>query len=123
MLSFLCIFSLVACNLGTDDGEETESTPISEAESEIQTLAKTSPYVIIVSKNASDTVHASAAQLQGVIKSLLGYDLKIKDDYLSWSDTASEHEILIGFRYSSIRRLNGQHTTDTSVPQKTKYTP
>ena len=121
MLSFLCIFSLVACNLGTDDGEETESTPISEAESEIQTLAKTSPYVIIVSKNASDTVHASAAQLQGVIKSLLGYDLKIKDDYLSWSDTASEHEILIGdVSRDEAKKITGLRVDDFSVSTSAK---
>lgn len=94
LLSLLCICSLVSCKFGYSE-DESDSQQITEAESQSEEL-KTSPYVIVVSEKASDTVHASAFMLQKAIKTFFGYELEIKDDYLSWADTAGEYEILIG---------------------------
>lgn len=98
-LSLLMLISTTACNIGEvgrDEGNgENNITDNTGGDAHTQD-ANTSPYVIIVPEECSEGVRAAAVSLQSEILKETGYKLEVNTDYVSWSDTPNEYEILIG---------------------------
>ena len=103
---FVCLFLSVimltsvfaACTEKSPSGEDSDITAaIDDSESESATdEIKSSPYVIVIPEGVSDSIRVAAISLQSKILKETGYALEVDTDYVSWSDTPNEYEILIG---------------------------
>ena len=101
---FVCLFLSVimltsvfaACTEKSPSGEDSDITAaIDDSESATDEI-KSSPYVIVIPEGVSDSIRVAAISLQSKILKETGYALEVDTDYVSWSDTPNEYEILIG---------------------------